>query len=283
MTTNLTPVIGASPETLSGSRGKWGTFDWHLRRERSIFFCETTVLPMRLKPAPAPVPDGPARLPMRFPPAIWAMVLASFAVAYGLLFTVVHPYVDTRVCVARLPDPLFALLPFDTRWYRVSHELFYVATAAALAALFAQTARGDQRPLVRFALGISLQAVMRSVTMALLPLCRATVTPGHAVLTTVPTLNLGFARVPWLPWATNDLMFSGHVCEFLILYLAVRTTWPRGALWTLVVFQVLEALALVITRGHYTIDIVIAVPFAFLADRVATMTLARLARPRLYA
>jgi hypothetical protein len=116
-----------------------------------------------------------------------------------------------------------------------------------------------------------------------LPLCRATATPGHAVLASVPSLNLGFARVPWLPWATNDLMFSGHVCEFLILYLAVRSTWPRGALWALIVFQVLEALALVITRGHYTIDIVIAVPFAFLADRIAAVSLARLTRPRVYA
>ena len=45
----------------------------------------------------------------------------------------------------------------------------------------------------------------------------------------------------------------------------------------------LEALALVITRGHYTIDIVIAVPFAFLADRMSTQVLARLSRPRVYA
>jgi hypothetical protein len=220
-----------------------------------------------------------ARLPPRFPPRVWAAVVAAFVAAYGLLFTVVHPYVDTRICVAQLPDPLFAVLPFDARWYRVSHELFYVVTAATLTGLFVQAVRGDHRPLVRFAMGISLQAVMRSLTMALLPLCRATVTPGHAAKTVVPTLNLGFAKLPWLPWATNDLMFSGHVCEFLILYLAVRTTWPRWALWALIVFQVLEALALVITRGHYTIDIVIAVPFAFLADRLATVVLARLSRP----
>jgi hypothetical protein len=222
-------------------------------------------------------------LPPRFRSSIWATVVLGFVTAYGFLFTVVHPYVDTRICVAQLPDPLFTILAYDPRWYRVSHELFYVVTVAALAALFTQAARGDQRPLVRFTLGISLQAVMRSLTMALLPLCRATVSPGHAARAIVPNLDLGLFRLPWLPWATNDLMFSGHVGEFLILYLAVRKTWPRGALWALAVFQVLEALALVITRGHYTIDIVIAVPFAFLADRLAMSALGRLSRPRVFA
>jgi hypothetical protein len=241
------------------------------------------VLPFRSTLAAVPGADSPARLPQRFRPHVWVAVFLSFAVAYGFLFTVVHPYVDTRTCVAQLPDPLFALFPYDPRWFRVSHELFYVVTVAALAGLVTQAARGDQRPLIRFGFGISLQAVMRSLTMALLPLCRATVEPGHAARAIVPTLNLGFAKVPWLPWATNDLMFSGHVGEFLILYLVVRTTWPRGALWALAAFQVLEALALVITRGHYTIDIVIAVPFAFLADRLASALLGRLARPRLVA
>jgi hypothetical protein len=91
-------------------------------------------------------------------------------------------------------------------------------------------------------------------------------------------LNLGFARVPWLTWATNDLVFSGHVAEFLILTFAVRAFWSRGALAALAVFQVLEALALIITRGHYTADVVIAVPFAFLADRLAVAVLRRLGR-----
>ncbi|HXU80391.1 MAG TPA: phosphatase PAP2-related protein [Polyangia bacterium] len=238
------------------------------------------MLPAR--PTFAAVPgSGPLGLPRRFRPLVWGAVAAAFAAAYGFLFTVVHPYVDTRLCVAQLPDPLFALLGFDARWFRVSHDLFYLVTAVALAALVTQALRGDQRPLVRFGLGVSLQAVMRSLTMALLPLCRVTVTPGHAAYAVVPTLDLGFAHIPWLPWAKNDLMFSGHVGEFLILYLAVRTSWPRPALVALVAFQILEAMALVITRGHYTIDIVVAVPFAFLADQVAVAILERISRPRL--
>ena len=227
--------------------------------------------------------DVAARLPQRFPVVLWVVVSLCFLAAYGLLFTVVHPYVDTRICVAQLPDPLFRLLPFDGRRYLVSHEMFYVVTAASLVALGTQVVRGEHRPLVRFALGISIQAPLRAVTLVLLPLCKATVLPGTVARTTVPTLNLGFAHIPWVAWATNDLVFSGHVCEFLILYLAVRAFWPRPALLALIGFQILEALALVITRGHYTVDIVIAIPFAFFADRLAVAALARssrlLARP----
>jgi hypothetical protein len=223
--------------------------------------------------------DPAGRLPARFRPAVWLLVTAAFVAAYGFLFMVVHPFVDTRPCVAQLPDPLFRLLAYDPRWYRVSHELFYVVTVVALAALLGHAARGEHRPLLRFALGISLQAPLRALTMYLLPLCRATVQPGHAARLVVPTLNLGFAKVPFLTWATNDLVFSGHVAEFLILSLAVRAFWSRPAMVGLVVFQILEALALVITRGHYTVDLVIAVPFALLADRLAVASLARLGRP----
>jgi hypothetical protein len=230
-------------------------------------------------PSNVRIPGDPAVwLPARFAGWIWALVATAFLCAYGFLFSVVHPYIDTRRCVAPLPDPLFQLLPYDPRWYRVSHELFYVVTVVVLVALLAQAARGEQRPILRFALGISIQAPLRALTMVLLPLCRATVLAGHAARDVVPTLNLGFARVPWLTWATNDLVFSGHVAEFLILTFAVRAFWSRRALAGLAVFQVLEALALVITRGHYTADVVIAVPFAFLADRLAVDALRRLAR-----
>jgi hypothetical protein len=234
----------------------------------------TTTAPLRMGTDPA------AALPARLPRAVWVATLLAFVGAYGFLFTVVHPYVDTRVCVARLPDPLFALIPFHEGWYRVSHQLFYVVTAVCLGAMLRQTAAGEHRALVRFAAGISLQALFRSVTLVLLPLCRATVEPGHAALAAVPTINLGFMHLPWRTWATNDLVFSGHVGEFLILSLAVRPFWPPRARIALGLFQVLQAVALVATRGHYTVDIVIAVPFAFFADRVTVAALAGWTRRR---
>jgi hypothetical protein len=224
--------------------------------------------------------DPAALLPARFPVGVWVAVVVAFLSAYGFLFTVVHPFVDTRPCVAQLPDPIFRLLAFDTRWYKISHELFYVVTVVSVVALVTQAVRGEHRPMVRFAVGVSVQALLRSLTMALLPLCKVTVAPGTAARTAVPTLDLGFAEVPWLTWATNDLVFSGHVGEFLILSLCVWRCWPRPALAALVVFQILEALALVITRGHYTVDIVIAIPFAWFADRLAVGLLGRVGAMR---
>jgi hypothetical protein len=217
-------------------------------------------------------------LPARLPARVWVATTLAFVAAYGFLFTVVHPLVDTRRCLTQLPDPLFAILPYDHAWYLVSHELFYLVTVVSLTALVARTARGDHWPLVRFAAGISLQAALRSITLALLPICRATVQPGHAALDHVPTLDLGLLRIPWRTWATNDLVFSGHVGEFLILSFAVWRVWPRRARAALVAFQLLQAVALIATRGHYTVDIVIAIPFAFFADRVTIGALTLWAR-----
>jgi hypothetical protein len=219
--------------------------------------------------------DPAGRLPARLSLSIWMATGLAFVCAYGFLFTVVHPYVDTRICVAQLPDPLFSLIPYNPAWYRISHELFYVVTVVCLAVLARQSARGEHRALVRFAAAISVQAVLRAITLVLLPLCKATVAPGTAALAAVPTIDLGFMHLPWRTWATNDLVFSGHVGEFLILSLAVRPFWPGRARLALGLFQVLQAVALIATRGHYTVDVVIAVPFAFFADRLTVAALAR--------
>jgi hypothetical protein len=229
----------------------------------------------------APRPNDPAAgLPLRFSGTTWAISVGFVALAYLFLFTVVHPFVDTRVCVSQIPDPLFALIPYNPIWYRVSHELFYIVTVVGLAGLALTAARGDHRPFLRFGVGIGFQALFRSLTMSLLPLCKVTVAAGQRALESAPTIALGPLRIPWRAWATNDLVFSGHVAEFLILYLAIRSSWPRSARWGLVGFQVLQAIALISTRGHYTVDLVIAVPFAFLADRVAVWLLAMPVRIR---
>lgn len=214
-----------------------------------------------------------ARLPARFGRAAWFAVIVGFVASYGFMFTVIHPMVDTRICLARLPDPLFNLIPFDPRWYFVSHEMYYVFTAASAAGLIATAVRGEQRPLMRYGLGLSLMAAFRSVTLTLLPLCRLTVEPGTAPLAAAPTVDVGFAQIPLRLWATNDLVFSGHVAEFLLMFWVTRG-WPSWWRISLLVFQGAQAYALIATRGHYTIDVVVAIPFAMLADLTALRFLA---------
>jgi hypothetical protein len=218
-------------------------------------------------------------LPHRLPLRVWVLASLAFVSVYLLMWSVVHVLVDVRPCLLNLPDPLFEIVPKDTRWDFITHDVYTFVTVGALAALVYQALRGDHRGLVRWGSGLAVQAMLRCCTLTLLPLCRVNLAAGSVALKTVPTLQIGPFELPWRVWATNDLVFSGHVGEFLLLYWATRS-WPASVRVALVVFQVLQAYALLATRGHYTIDLLLAVPCAYFADGVATYCLVRLTRGR---
>ena len=83
-------------------------------------------------------------------------------------------------------------------------------------------------------------------------------------------------ELPLRTWAVNDLMFSGHVAEFLILFLIVRRA-PVYVTGGLIVWQLAQAYALLATRDHYLVDMLVAVPFAILCERLGTAVVRRLA------
>lgn len=231
---------------------------------------------MNANPVQAAVWDDPASaLPRRLPLRVWVLASIAFVAVYLLMWSVVHVHVDVRPCLLRLPDPLFEVVPYGKRWDLVTHDLYEVITVASVVVLVYQAVRGDHRGLVRFGAGLAVQAMLRCATLMLLPLCRANLTAGTIALKQVPTLALGPIELPWRVWATNDLVFSGHVGEFLLLYWATRT-WHPVARALLIVFQVLQAYALLATRGHYTIDILLALPCAYFANGVVTACLLRL-------
>jgi len=231
----------------------------------------------RLTPAtgstPYPVVVDPASLlPAKLPLRVWVLSSLAFVGAYLLLWSYVHIQADIRPCELTLRDPLFAWIPHRRSWSFVSHTVYEIFTVSAVAALVYRAVRGDHRPLVRFGAALSVQGLLRAVTILLLPLCRANLKPGTIAIDRIPTIDLGFFELPWRVWATNDLVFSGHVGEFLLLTWVTRD-WPRPARVLLIAFQVLQVYALLATRGHYTIDIVLAVPCAFLANAVAVRAL----------
>jgi hypothetical protein len=193
-----------------------------------------------------------------------AFVVASYAV----MFMGAHPIVDTRLCVARLDDAMFRLIPFHPTWFLITHEVYYALTLGGLVAMGLQARRGDHRFLVRFGLACGFMGLCRSVTLLLLPLCRSNIVPGTAVLAETPMVDLGPVSIPFRLWATNDLIFSGHACEFLLMTFATWG-WPRWWRRTLIGFQIVQAIALLGSRDHYLVDIVLAVPFAVLCDRLA--------------
>ena len=224
--------------------------------------------------------DPADRLPRRFPITVWVTVATVMVLVYVVLWGFVHIYVDTRICLTTLPDPLFAILPEDQRWTLFTHEIFSAATFITVAAAGVQAWQSDHRPLLRFAGAMTVQAALRSVTLLLTPICHPSVAPGHAALTSFPSHHVFGFTFSWRPWATNDLMFSGHVGQMLLFSLAVNGTWPRTARLALVAFQLADVVALASCREHYTIDMIVAVPCAFFADRVACALLAMWTRRR---
>jgi hypothetical protein len=232
------------------------------------------------KSQPSPAwPDGIQRVPRRLPWFAWLVVLAMFLITYAFMWCVVHVQVDVRPCLTQLPDPLFAVIPRDRRFFYITHDLYYVANTSAVALLVAYAWARDERPFVRWGAALSLQAVLRCSTMWLLPLCRVGVEPGTRAINSIPTIDLLGFNIPFRVWASNDLVFSGHVGEFLLFSLATRD-WPVAIRRPFIFFQFVQAYALIASRGHYTIDLIVAVPCAFLADRGAVELLARLTRGR---
>ena len=225
-----------------------------------------------------PIPDRGDYLPRKLPIRVWLLASLAFIVAYVFMWSFVHVRVDMQPCLTHLPDPLFPLIPFDRRWFWVSHDVYEVITICAVVALVVQAIRGDHRGLVRWGSALTVQALLRSSTLLLLPLCRIDVEPGTVELTQVPMLDLGLFKIPWRVWASNDLVFSGHIGEFLLLFWATRN-FPKPVRWFLVVFQFVQAYALIATRGHYFVDLLVAVPCAYFADGVAVSALAWLAGP----
>ncbi len=230
----------------------------------------------RAAASPAVAHEDGGRLPAHLPWPVWGLALTSFVAAYLWVFCMVHVHADTTACRLRLDDPLYAVISEDLWWGFITHALYETLTVASVAAMFLQAALGDHRPIVRFGMGLSIMALLRGTCILLVPLCRITAEPGKAFLTSVPMLDLGFVSIPWRMWAANDMLFSGHVGEFFLL-LRVTRSWPRAARAGILVFSVLQIYGLLATRGHYTIDIILAFPCAYFADRMAIHVIARVA------
>jgi hypothetical protein len=224
---------------------------------------------------PAHGDDRWAALPMRLPGAAWVIAFLPVLGVYFFMFTVVHVVADTRLCLVRLDDPLMALVPHDPRWLFITVDVYVAISIAALAALLAQAALGDHRPLVRVGTGLAICGSFRAATILLVPICRWTLEPGTAALASVPTLDLGVFAIPWRVFASNDLLFSGHVCEMILLIRATRS-WPSGVRALLWAYQILQIVGLIGGRGHYTVDLLVAIPVAICADHAAYQIVRRL-------
>lgn len=163
-----------------------------------------------------------------------------------------------------LPDPLLALLPardvsaltFGTLYGSVLVALVFLARRPAL--------------LLRGLWAYFFLMVLRVVTLALVPL----EAPLHLVPLHDPVTAHCFYAAAGV--VTKDLFFSGHTATATLLALAVRGRWWRRALGLAAV--AVGALVLV-QHVHYSLDVLAAPFFAWLAYRLAGAPCRRLVRP----
>ncbi len=210
-----------------------------------------------------------ASLPERYGWRTWALVLISVLVVHSVLFGIVHNLVDMRVCAVHLPDPLYGLVRFDARWTIVTVQAYAVAAVAILCGMLYGAMRGRQAPMLRLGVAVCLQSLLRCCTLLMLPACRATIPLGTPGPLHVFALNdPGFYALGMRGFALNDLVFSGHTGLFL-LFLYATPAWPRPVRLSIACFTLLMVYGLLATREHYTIDILLAIPCSFFADRMA--------------
>lgn len=240
--------------------------------------CGLALLSLRRLPSCQPDADTRLGLAIQYPPVVWLAVVCGLSIVHYLLFGLVHNLVDMRVCLGHLPDPLLELVPFDERWTFVTRDLYVASIVTVTGVLFFQAYCGLHTPILRWGLALTFMSSMRMVTMLLIPLCRLTVEPGGPPPLTSPSmLDLGLVSIPWRMFALNDLVYSGHASLFLLLLRATRT-WASIARLSIGGFLAVLIYGLLATRDHYSVDIMLALPFSYLADTLA-VSLLRIANP----
>lgn len=154
-------------------------------------------------------------------------------------------------------DPVIAgLAPMD-----LSTPLFavlYVSVIVSVLRLMAEPLR-----LLRGAQAYVILLMLRMAAMALVPL-----EPPHDLIELVDPVTQVF--YPGGRPFTKDLFFSGHTATVFLLYLVLPPGLWR---WALAVVTLFVAAAVVLQHVHWTLDVLVALPAAWLAWRASACTL----------
>ena len=225
--------------------------------------------------------DDVSRGKVRFAWSAWSAALVVLVVVHLALFGYMQNLVDIRPCIGYSPDPLMKVIAVDHRWQIVTVTLYLWVAVTILLAMIYQAIRGLHYPLMLLIVASSITSTMRIATLYLLPLCNPLVAPGGSPpLQTNSTVDLGFFLLPFRPFAVNDLVFSGHIGIYLLIFYTAWH-WPDRIRLALVGFIILMMYGLIATREHYTIDLLLAIPCSFFAYSVAKFLLVQLSRTRL--
>lgn len=186
----------------------------------------------------------------RFRVACVATVLSLAGALSILSATLTH--VERRTALVTLDDPVLArLVPHDFTW--LTFAIIYLGLAMGLAHL-----APSPHAILHGVRAYAILVLLRSLTMTLTPLAP----PAGMILLSDPFAE----HVVAAPVLTKDLFFSGHTSTMFLVFLAVRGRELKAffGLCTLVV-----GTCVLWQHVHYTIDVVAAPAFAYLAYALA--------------
>lgn len=208
-------------------------------------------------------PGAAAPVPAAYPAGGWRLDWArpafrrSWLLMLVLLFGVVVPsvpayfrYVQSRPGY-RLADPLLALVPR----HDVSNAIFLLIWGAVVIGV--GWLCFHPRLFLRGLWALLILTLLRMLTIVAVPL-----EPPLGLVPLVDPLTARLFQTSAAAVITKDLFFSGHTATVVLLALAVRGRWWRGALGLL---AVAVGVLVLVQRVHYSYDVLAAPLFALLA------------------
>jgi hypothetical protein len=151
-----------------------------------------------------------------------------------------------------MPDPVLQLLPP----HNVSLAIFIIIWAISLLAVV-RAARNPQMFLT-FIWGYIILCMFRFLSITLVPLDP----PQGLIGLTDPISNFFYGE----KFVTRDLFFSGHTSTVFLLFFCFPGKIERKVA---LIGTICVALLLLIQHVHYTLDVVMAFPFTWIAFRIS--------------
>ena len=153
-------------------------------------------------------------------------------------------------------DPVFPYLPaMDVSFY-----IFSITYGTLIA--YAIINRKEPYFFSQMAFSYSLLLIFRAFTLSILPLKE----PESIIFLNDPFLNFFIYQGT----IDGDLFFSGHTATICLLLF-----WTVKFKWVFALFGVVLGILLMVQRVHYSIDIIAAIPFAYLSVRIVDFVIYR--------
>lgn len=189
---------------------------------------------------------------LQYRPFRWLVITELLAlIANGLLFLPIYDWVEVRPGFA-LQDPLLAAItPGD-----YSIPIFMIAYGMLVYAAIRSVS--EPRIFAEYVGAYVLMLWARMATLLLVPLH-----PPEGLVPLSDPLDFFFygRRV-----VTNDLFFSGHTATAFLVYTVLPGKTERRIALALVLIL---AVLLLAQHIHYTIDVLAAIPFAWVCYRIS--------------